>query len=163
MANWVDFTIIVLFAGTVLLEVKRGFGRAVFDLAALLVAVRAAPMLADPLSHSLSLSHSAATNSAIIYAACFALLGGLLIFLGKLVYDTTLISAETFDALLGGILGIGIAVILCHAFVRTIALTSGPSLASALVAQSAMGAEFLTFDSYHRLLEALYTFDRTEE
>lgn len=163
MLSWIDLVIILIFAGTVVLETKRGFGRSLFDLAAVLVTVRTAPMVADPLAKTMHISAHAPTNQAYIYAGVFVVTGGLLVLLGKLVYDSTLISAETFDAVLGGLLGVGVAIVLCHAMVRTVALTSGAEEPPVAITQSALGTEFLTFDSYHRLLEVLYNFDRTEE
>lgn len=163
MLNWVDFAIVGLFAAALILEVKRGFGRAVFDFAALLAAVKFTPTLADRLSHALQFTAKPSTNEAAIYLVLFFIIGGALVFLGKLVYDTTLISAETFDALLGGMFGIGIAIILCHAFARTIALSAGSlSVPPAVIIQSAFGTEFLNFESYHRLLEVLYNFHRVD-
>ena len=161
--NWVDFAIFGLFVAVVMLEVKRGFGRALFDFAALLIALKAASLLGEPVSHTFQFTASTSTNLAVIYLGLFVILGALLAFLGKFLYDTTLISAEAFDALLGGLFGLGIAVILCHALVRTVALNAGaPDIPPAVVAQSAFGTEFLTFESYHRLLNFLYNFHHVD-
>jgi len=163
MLNWVDFIIVGLFAAAVILEAKRGFGRALFDFAALLVAVKVTPTLAGSASHALQFTGKSSTNEAAVYLVLFLIIGGALAFLGKLLYDSTLISAETFDALLGGLFGVGIAIVLCHVLVRTIALNAGaPGIPPEVIAQSAFGAEFLTFESYHRLLEVLYNFHRVE-
>jgi len=163
MLNWVDFVIVGLLAAAVILEAKRGFGRALFDFAALLIAVKFTPMIAGLASHALRFTAKSSTNEAAIYAALFVMIGAVLVFLGKLLYDSTLISAETFDALLGSLLGVGIAIMLCHVLVRTIALNAGaPNIPPEVIAQSAFGNEFLTFESYHRLLDVLYNFHRVE-
>lgn len=163
MLNWLDTVIVLLFAGAVVLEAKRGFGRAIFDFAAVLVAVKFAPMVAEPMSKSFNFTASASANEAWIYAVTFVLMSAVLILLGKFVYDTTLISAETFDALLGGLAGIGIAIVLCHALVRALSVHAGsPEMPSDLVNASAFGTEFLRFDSYHQLMETLYNFHRPD-
>jgi len=163
MINWVDLVIAVIFAAGVIWEIRRGFGRAVFDFAALLVAVKFSPMISQPLSHALRLVGSTHTNEALWYAFTFAVLGGVLLLVGKFIYSTTLVSAEVFDALLGGLLGVGISIVLCHAFVRVIALHAGSvDVAPPILASSAFGSEFLTFDTYHQLLEAIYRFRSSE-
>ena len=155
-----DFIVVAVFALALAVEVKRGFGRAVFDFAALLVAVRAAPMLAEALSRWIRPAPTPA-NEAVLYAVSFAIIGGVLVFLGKLLYDATLVSAETFDPLLGGFCGIAMAIILCHVLMRTVALAAGPAESvPQVIRDSAMGTEFLTFESYHRLVNVLYTFNR---
>lgn len=164
MLNWVDVVIAVIFAAGVIWETRRGFGRAIFDFAALLVAVKLSPMISQPLSHAVRLVGSTHTNEALWYSLTFAVLGGVLLLVGKFVYSTTLVSAEVFDALLGGLFGVGISIVLCHAFVRVIALHAGSAdIAPPMLVSSAFGSEFLTFDSYHQLLEAIYRFRSSSE
>ncbi len=162
MGNWVDLVTILILAMAVIVETKRSFGRAIFDLAAVLVAVRIAYMVADPLSATIKISANPATNQAIVFAVPFVILSALLWFLGKLVYDATLISAEIFDPLLGGICGILIGITFDHAFVRTIVFAAGTKELPSLIADSALGKEFLYFDTYHRIVQALYNFNRPD-
>ena len=159
MISSLDFIVVAVFALALAVEVKRGFGKAVFDFAALLVAVRAAPMLAGALSGWIRAAPTPA-NEAVLYAVSFAIIGGVLVFLGKLLYDATLVSAETFDPLLGGFCGVAMAIILCHVLMRTVALAAGPESVPQVIRDSAMGTEFLTFESYHRLVNVLYSFNR---
>jgi uncharacterized membrane protein required for colicin V production len=162
MLSWLDFILIAVFLTVVLVQVKRGFGRAVFDFFALFVAIRVVPLLSRPLAGMFKVALEPATNHAIIYACMFVFVGGTLVVLGRLIYSSTLISAEIFDPLLGGIFGIGAAVILAHAIVKTIAIGVGSHLVTSAVANSALGMEFLKFETYHRVLETLYTFHRPE-
>ncbi|MCL6519806.1 MAG: CvpA family protein [Armatimonadetes bacterium] len=162
MGNWVDLATIIMLALAVIIETKRGFGRAVFDLAAVLVAVRIAYMVADPLSASIKVSANPATNQTIAFVAPFIVLSALLWFLGKLVYEATLISAEIFDPLLGGICGILIGITIDHVFVRTIVFAAGTKELPSLITDSALGREFLYFDTYHRIVQALYNFHRPD-
>lgn len=160
MLNWVDLVVVVIMATVALVEARRGFGRAILDFTALILAVRGTYMLAGPLSRTISLAPGQAANEAILYAISFIVLGGVLLYLGKLVYDLTLLSAGVFDPLLGGIFGIGAAAVLCHVFVRLIALSAGTDGLPDIVAASALGREFLTFDTYYAVVDTLYNFDR---
>ncbi|MDO8683059.1 MAG: CvpA family protein, partial [Armatimonadota bacterium] len=140
----VDFFIFLILVVVVSLEAKRGFGRAILDFAALLVACRVASALIPTLSHSIKLAAKTHTNEAYIYAISFIVIGAILLFVAKLIYDTTLISADTFDLPLGAIFGVGVAVVLCHVMVRTIALNIGGSAVPPIIASSFLGKEFLT-------------------
>lgn len=157
--SWLDFVIVFIFAAVVTLEVVRGFGRAIFDFAAVLLATRAASMLVSPLSGSIKLSSQPYVNEARVYILSFIVVGGVLFFVGKLIYDTTLISADTFDPPLGGLFGFGAAIALCHVIVRTMALSAGPGVIPPGIAASLLGTELLTFESYHRILDVLYHFN----
>jgi uncharacterized membrane protein required for colicin V production len=163
MVNWIDAVIIAVFAVSVVLETKRGFGRALFDFAAFLVAVKFSPVIAPPIARTIHITTAIHANDAVWYAIVFAVLATILVLIGRFLYSTTLVSAEVFDALLGGLLGVGIGVILCHVFVRIVALNAGSAdVVPLVVASSALGREFLTFESYHQLLETLYRFRSTE-
>ncbi len=161
MFNWIDVSIAVIFIGIGALEAKRGFGRALFDTAAALVALRAAFELNRPLARAVHLSADPYMNQAAVYAICFAALAAVLLYLGKLLYDITLVTAGVFDPVLGGMCGLAIAVIASHALVRTIALGSGGGDAvPAAIGASVFGMELLRFDTYHQVLEFLYNFHR---
>lgn len=162
MCNWLDVTAIGILVAAVVLEAKRGFGRAIFDLAAVLVAVRLAYMAKDPLSETLKVSAQTATNEAFAFAAPFVVLTIILWVLGKLVYDTTLISAEVFEPLLGGICGILIGITLAHVLTSTLFMAAGSKTPPPAIQDSALGMEFLRFETYQRIIEKLYTFHRTE-
>ena len=160
MPNWIDASIAIFFAGAFVLEMKRGFGRAVFDLAALLLALRITWALGEALSGSARLAGNGHTNQAILYVTGFLIVGAALVVLGKLVYSTTLVSTDVFEPLLGGLCGLGIAIIASHVLVQTIALGVGGDSAPVVIADSVLGTEFLRFDSYHQMLELLYNFHR---
>lgn len=155
--NWLDISIIAVFALVVFLEAKSGFGRALFDLTALLLAVLAISQV-DP---ALATFRFAPHEQAAIYASLFILVGGLLIAIGRLAHQATLISAYPFDPMLGGILGIGAAIILCYGIVHTLALTGGPQGLPPTLSCSLLGKEFVTFDTYHKVLYVLQHFDDT--
>ncbi|MBI2843765.1 MAG: CvpA family protein [Armatimonadetes bacterium] len=154
--NPIDIVLLSLLIAAVVVETKRGFGKAIFDFAALFVTIRAVPMLAPVAANSVRFSHEALANEAICFAGLFVLVGGILLFLGKLGYDYTLISLETFDPLLGGVLGIGVAAIVGHAIVRSLAISASIGGAPPDVLSSSwIGMEFYGFTSYHRTIQFL--------
>lgn len=153
--NWLDFSIISVFVLAILIEAKRGFGRALFDFAALLITVWG-------ISRIELLWKAASFSSHVqvaLYAGSFLIIGGLLVVIGRLAHQSTLISAYPFDMILGSILGVGTAMMLCYGIVHTIALTTRPDGLPPILSCSALGKEFLTFDTYHRVLYVLQHFD----
>lgn len=155
MFNYIDLVIVIIFLAVVFIEAKRGFGKAVFDTAGILVAVKFAPVVTSWLTNSIRLSASASTNEAIIYTFFFLLIGAGLVLLGRLLYSTTLISAEVFEPLLGGVCGFISAIVLSHVFVRIVWLSSGGGDVPMDIANSLIGKEMLTFEGYHAFIERL--------
>jgi uncharacterized membrane protein required for colicin V production len=162
MPNWIDTSIAVFFVGAFLLEWKRGFGRAVFDLAALLLGLRITWALNDALSGSVRLASNPHANQAILYVGGFLVAGAALVLLGKLIHSATLVSTGVFDPIFGALCGLGIATIAAHVLVQTIALGTGGSNVPVMIADSVLGTEFLRFGAYHQVLELLYNFNRPE-
>jgi hypothetical protein len=153
--NWLDFSIIFVFVLAVLIEAKRGFGRALFDFAALLITVWGISRI-ELLWKAASFSSDV---HAALYGGSFLIIGGLLMIIGRLAHQSTLISAPPFDVMLGSILGIGTALVLCYGIVHMVALTGGPKGLPPVLSCSALGKEFVTFDTYHRVLYVLQHFD----
>lgn len=156
MVNTIDVVLVVLIVGVVALETKRGFGRAIFDFAALLIAVRIAPLLVPAASKSLQLARDAQANEAILFAAIFVLTGGALLYLGKLAYDSTLISLDTFDPFFGGVAGFAVVLIVGHAVVKALAISAGVDGAPPdVLASSSLGMQFYRFGAYHQVMDFL--------
>lgn len=160
MPNWIDLSIAVFFAGALLLEFRRGFGRAIFDLAALLLALRITWALNEQVSGALQFASNPETNRAAIYVGVFLIAGASLMLVGKLLHSTTLVSTDVFEPGLGAICGLGIATITAHVLVQGLALGTGSDTVPGVVAGSVLGMEFLRFDTYHQVLELLYNFHR---
>lgn len=157
MATWVDAAVVILLLGIVVLEIRRGAGRAMFDLPAVLIAMRAAYILVNPQTGSIKF---AAGSEAITYAIVFSVIAFVLIVIGHFIYSSTLFSADTFDSFLGGVIGIFVGITVCHVFVNVLNMMAGPDDAVNIVLNSPIGSEFLEFATYHRLLDALYNFNR---
>ena len=160
--NLIDFFTFLILVVVVSLEAKRGFGRAILDFAAVLIASRIAIMMVTAMSGSIKLAAETHANEARVYMVAFIVVGAILLFLAKLIFDVTLISVDTFDVPLGMIFGVGVGVTLCHVLMRTIALSAGGDVIPPIIASSALGKEFLTFDMYHSIVNTLYHFDRPD-
>lgn len=149
-ANWVDLILIVVVVAAVAIEGKRGFGRAFFDFAALVLALKLVSVLHGSVSASFRFAADAATNQAVLYGVLFLLIGSGCWFVGKQIYDHTLLTLETFDPVLGAVLGVAVAVVLGHAFTQMLATigTVDGNLPLTLT-KSGFGMEFYDFKSYH--------------
>lgn len=161
MLNWIDLCIGIFFAGALVLGFRRGFGKAIFDLAALLVALRVTWELNEGLSRVLPLAVDPHVNNAANYALVFVITSVLLICIGRFLHATTLVSADVFEPMLGCLCGLGMATILSHILVQTIAMGGRSEAVPALLASSMLGTEFLRFDTYHQVLQMLYNFHRS--
>ena len=157
--NWLDLVIIAILLAVVLVEVSRGFSRALFDFIALLTAVHLSPPLGSSLAGALHFSPDVYANAGIMHAVSFVIVGGLLVFGGNFIYSMLQFSTDFFEPILGGILGVGIGIIICHALVSSVAVT-GVHMMPVSIANSSFGSEFLTFDSYHRFMGFLYNFNK---
>jgi len=154
--NVIDVALVVLVVAGAVLEARRGFGRALFDFVALLVAVRGVSLLAPPVASALHIAKDVPANEAIWYGILFVVVGGILVFLGKLAYDATLISLDTLDPLLGGVLGIGAAVVIGHVIVKALAVSAGiGGTPPEVLATSPLGMEFYRFVTYHKVIDFL--------
>jgi uncharacterized membrane protein required for colicin V production len=153
MGTWVDAVVLVMFVGLVFIEIKRGFGQAIFDLAAVLIAMRLAYVLVNPQG---GVIRAAPSSEAVTYAVIFLALAVVMWFVGHLIYRSTLLNADMFDAFLGGVVGIFAATTVCHVFVTTLNLMAGPNDATNVVLNSPLAIEFLEFGMYHKILDFLY-------
>lgn len=152
----IDVVLVVLLIGAVAVETKRGFGRAIFDFAALLVAVRGMSLLAPVLARSIHFAKDAQANEAICFAALFVVVGGALLYLGKLAYDSTLISLDAFDPFLGSVVGFGVALVIGHVVVKSLAIAAGvDGVPPSALTDSALGMQFYQFTAYHKVFDFL--------
>jgi uncharacterized membrane protein required for colicin V production len=148
----------------VIVEFRRGFGKALFDFAALFIALRAVSLFHKNLAGVFFFIHDRQANQAASFAVSFVVLAALLWLIGKRVYDSTLISLDTFDPPLGAVLGVGMALIVGHAFVKTLFLAySVDGVQPEALAQSTLGLEFLDFPTYHAVMDFLFSLGQEKE
>jgi len=159
--NVIDGLLVALVVGLVALEAKRGFGRAVYDFVALLLTVRGVPLLVPHVAGVVHLAPDAPANQAAWFGILFVVFGTILLFIGNLAYESTLITLDTLDPFLGGVLGLGVAVIVGHAIVNSLALAAHTNGAPPeILANSRLGMEFYHFVTYHEVIDFLSSLGR---
>lgn len=156
MGTWVDAVVTILLIGLVLIEIKRGFGQAIFDLAAVFIAMRLSYALANPQAGILKL---ASKSVPLAYGISFVVIAILLILVGHLIYMSTLLNADQFDSFFGGVIGIFVGIIVCHCFVNALNMLAGPDNSANIVQNSVIATEFLDFATWHKILNFLYNFN----
>jgi uncharacterized membrane protein required for colicin V production len=154
--SWVDLILILIICSAAAIGVKRGFGRTFFDFATLLAALYLVSMAYDSASTSIHFTADKTTNSTLVYSLLVTAIGAVCWFIGKLAYDSTLISLEPFETALGAVLGLGVACVCGHAFTKALALmgTVNGKLPDVL-ANSTLGMEFYDFKTYHSVITFL--------
>jgi len=151
--NWIDLVLFTIVALVIWLEFCRGFGKAIFDFVAVLVAMRIALSYSSTAAGYLRFLSDKQDNDALVFGVSFLALSLVLWFIGKQIYDATLISLDTFDPPFGAILGFAIAVVIGHAFVNALFMTTGAARTIPdVIAGSALGYTFLEFPAYHAVI-----------
>ena len=154
--NAIDVVLVLLVIVMVTIETKRGFGKVMFDFVALVISVRAVSLIAPKVAGAVHFAKDAPANEAIWFGILFVVVGGILVYIGKLIYDSTLFTLDTFDPFLGGVLGFGVAIVIGHVIVRALAISSGVNGAPPdMLAQSRLGIEFYDFTTYHKVIDFL--------
>lgn len=150
---WLDVVIAAMIVGMAALEAKRGFGRAVFDCGAIMIALGVAPKMHIPLAHHLDVLRSPQANSAFIYTAVVVVSGAVLWLVAKTAYESTQLSLDHFEIPLGAVVGIVIGAALAHALTTTIFIsTNHGGYLPASLANSALGKELYGFYTYNSVI-----------
>ena len=153
--TWFDGIALVLIMLVAWLESVRGFGRAIFDFVGSLIALKIATFAAKPLAASVPLLQPEANSEAFWMGAVFVLLVVLIIVATKFIYETTLLSLDVLDPVVGGLLGLASGIVVAHMFIRVILTAySGTDFAN-LVMDSFVGQEIIAFRTYHIVVTAL--------
>ncbi|HEY3298539.1 MAG TPA: CvpA family protein [Armatimonadota bacterium] len=160
MVTWVDAAIVVLLLAVVILEIKRGFGQAVFDVLALVVTMRLSFILVNPVDGVIKVAAETPAHQGLVYLVVFIVTSIIALFIGHMIYNNMLFTADAFEAALGGVLGVVVGVILCHVLVTSLNMMGGADDATNVVKNSRIAPEFLEFTTYHRLMDFLYHFNK---
>ena len=153
--TWYDVVGILLVVVVAWLESKRGFGRAIFDLLGAIIALKLALFLAAPMGESVPLMGSAEANQAFWLAAVFGVLAVLIVVASKFVYETTLLSLDVLDPVVGGLLGLASGMAVAHIFLKTLLVSYGDAEVAKVLVGSFVGQELLEFRTYHYVFNAL--------
>ena len=155
--NWIDLVVILLMVVGVWVGFRRGFGRAIFDFAALFIALRTTLLYSGSLARAMQLTADKQSNEAWVFGLSFLVSGVILWFLGKWAYDATLVSLDTFDPPLGAALGFAISIVVAHVFVKLLFLAANTEGAVPdVIVHSTLGLETLEFPTYHAVLDFMF-------
>jgi uncharacterized membrane protein required for colicin V production len=153
--NWFDVVAILLVLLVAWLESLRGFGRAIFDFVGALIALRIAIFAGTPLATAVPFLQPEAHSEALWMGVTFVLLTVLIIIATKYIYETTLLSLDVLDPIVGGLLGLGSGIIVAHLFMRSLLTAYAGTDFATVVLNSFMGQELITVRTYHIVVQAL--------
>ena len=140
--NALDIVLALVILTAAVVQAVRGFGRAVWD-AGLLWGALALANLVSPLLGGVPLA----------YGVVLVVFGALALLLSRWLYSVTQGHAGAFNGLLGLAAGLAAGVMLAHGTVRILSATGG--MGRAQVAESPLGSEMLTFQTFHATLQNL--------
>lgn len=153
--TWYDVIAVLLIALIIWLESHRGFGRALFDFIGAVIALKVSGYVAGPLAESVPLAESRGTTEAIWMVGVFVVLVALVVIGSRFLYETTLLSLDVFDPLVGGLLGAASGMLLAHVFLKMLLLSYGESEVAKVLLGSFVGQELLKFRTFHIVLNTL--------
>jgi len=153
--TWIDAVALVLVVLIAWFENVRGFGRAIFDFVGALIAVKLATFVAQPLGNAAPLLQPEARAEAFWLAMVFLVLGVLIIVATKFIYETTLLSLDVLDPVVGGLLGVGSGIVTAHVFLRMLLTAYADTEFAKVVSHSFVGHEIISFRSYHHVVTVL--------
>jgi hypothetical protein len=153
--SWIDVVAFILIIGIGWLQSIRGFGRALFDTIGALIALKVATFAAQPLATAAPLLGKDASSEAFWMAAVFVLLVVLILIATKFIYETTLLSLDVLDPLVGGVLGIVCGIITAHLFLRVLLTAYVGTDFAQTISSTFVGQEFIEFRTYHIVVTAL--------
>jgi len=151
---WTDIVALILIAGVAWMESHRGFGRSLFDVVGAIISLKVAELVSEMLTEAAPVLSSPNGTHAFWYSAVFLVLVVLTILGTKVIYDTTLLSLDVLDPLVGGIFGLVCGLIVAHVFLKTLQLGYTGDDVTALL-NTFMGQELLQFRTYHIIVTGL--------
>ncbi|MBN1461151.1 MAG: CvpA family protein [Armatimonadetes bacterium] len=153
--TWFDGIAIILILLIAWAESVRGFGRAIFDFVGGLIALKMADVLSKPLAEAAPILQPEAHAQAWWMAVLFLVFVVLIIIATKFIYETTLLSLDVLDPIVGGLLGIASGILVAHVFIRVLLVAYADTEFGTIILNSFIGQEIIVFRSYHNLVEAL--------
>lgn len=153
--TWFDVVAILLIAVIAWLESIRGFGRAIFDFVGGLIALKISIVASGWLAEAMPLMESEASAEAFWMVMIFIVLVVLIVIATKFIYETTLLSLDVLDPIVGGVLGFASGVVVAHVFLRAMLAAYADTGFANTVLNSFMGQEIVQFRTYRYVVQAL--------
>jgi uncharacterized membrane protein required for colicin V production len=153
--NWFDIVAILIIVAIAWLESVRGFGRALFDLVGAIISMKLADLLSRPLATAAPIAADPGPSQAFWLAIVFVILIVLVVIATKLIYDSTLLSLDVLDPVVGAVFGIVSGMMVAHVFMKMLEVGYTGTEFSGVVLNSFMGQELLQLRTYHRVVATL--------
>jgi uncharacterized membrane protein required for colicin V production len=157
--SWIDVFLAVVIVGWVILEIRRDFGRSLFDTVAVLASMRMALLLYPGVAHWFAFAGSPEAARGTALGTLFVFFGAVMLVVSKFVHEATQWSMDSFDPIFGSLFGVTSGVIVAHMTIRILAmLYSTHQGLPTFIADSGLGAELLYFKTYHQVADFLINF-----
>ena len=153
--TWFDIVAIALILLIAWIESLRGFGRAIFDFVGGLIALKIATFVAGPLAKAAPLLQPESHAEAFWLSVVFLLQVIIIIIATKFIYETTLLSLDVLDPVVGGLLGCASGIVVAHIFIRILLVAYANTDFGTAVLNSFVGQEVIMFRSYHAVVHTL--------
>jgi len=152
---WANIVVVLIIVAIVWRESVRGFGRALFDVIGTIIALKISLSVAKLLGLALPIVQAANGNEAIWLVASFAILMVLVIIASRFLYETTLLSLDVLDPIVGGLFGAVTGTVVAHVLLRALLVSYGHSEAANALLGTFVGQELLEFRTVHAAITAL--------
>jgi uncharacterized membrane protein required for colicin V production len=156
--NWMDFIPFIIVVIIAVIESNRGFGLALFDLVGGIIIVNIAQWLAGYFAPQISLGGSRQTSEGYLLLIIFLILGVLVLLASKLIYDSTLLSLDALDPIVGGIFGLASGLIVAHVILQALGLIAWQTAFGDSFLNSFAYQQFVEFKGFHILIDKLTHF-----
>jgi len=153
--TWFNVVVVLVVILVGWLESIRGFGRALFDFVGAIISVKMATFLAPHLAVAAPILPAPASAEAAWIAIVFVTLAILTVIATKFIYDTTLLSLDVLDPVVGSILGIATGVLVSHVFLRVLLAAYAGTEFADVVNNSFAGQELIHLRFYHQVVTSL--------
>ena len=151
--SWLDGLLLSVAVLLILWEIRRDLGQALFDTMAVLLGLRLALWLGPALAVQLTYWHPNQAR-AVALVSLFVAGAGIGLVLGFYLNAVTRWTLDSFDRVVGVMLGFSSAVIVCHVIVAGLALYYGSHAGPpAFVTGSPLGHEALSFRTFQEVLD----------
>jgi uncharacterized membrane protein required for colicin V production len=153
--TWFDAVAILIIILIAWAESVRGFGRALFDVIGAIIAAKLASFLCRPLAEVAPVAADTGPSEAFWLATVFVVLLVLVVIATKIIYESTLLSLDVLDPILGAIFGIVSGMMVAYVLLRMLELAYAGTEFADVVAKSFTGQELLGLRTYHIVVNAL--------
>ena len=151
--SWLDILALFVIIGVSFLESHRGFGLALFDAVGALIAVKVSISVTPKLAESMRVGSSTNSAEAFWFLLSFIVLAGLMLLASKLLYQTTLLSLDTMDPIVGAILGFASGIIVSYVLLATMMLAYQGQPFADVLSNTAAYQQLVDFKGYNYLMD----------